>query len=176
MWTAGREGRRSRWGEEEGKKRAPGKDGGRMGVGGRKGGKKGREEEERAGRALFVVLWINHSGVIKKQERKETRLPGLEDWGAPRDTTPSSGLLLHCLLAWAQASPPTNGGPRSSPAGSLALTAQLPVPPQPCSSPPPPNSLTVRSHHLCLPRELQAVWGQFSPPPPQPAALFSFFL
>ena len=27
----------------------------------------------RAERPLFVVLWISHSGVIKKQERKEYR-------------------------------------------------------------------------------------------------------
>lgn len=76
MWRAEGEGGRSRWGEEEGKKRARG----RMGVGGRKGGRRGREEEERAGRALFVVLWTGHSGVIKKQERKEMR-PGAEGLG-----------------------------------------------------------------------------------------------
>lgn len=158
MWRAEGEGGRSRWGEEEGKKRARG----RMGVGGRKGGRRGREEEERAGRALFVVLWTGHSGVIKKQERKEM----LRDWGAPRHATPSS-LLLCSPLTRAQAAPPTNGGPCSCLADSLAPKAQLPMPPQPCSSPsqliPPLPS-----------RELQAVRGAH--PPPQPAALFfSFF-
>lgn len=48
---------------------------GRMGVGGRKGERNGREEEERAERALFVVLCMGHSGIIKKLERKEVR-PG----------------------------------------------------------------------------------------------------
>ena len=102
MWKPEREGGRSRWGEEEGKKRALGKEGG----GGRKGERNGREEEERVGRPLFVVLWISHSGVIKKQERKEM-CPGWAT-GVRAQSTPHPAGCHTSHSPWAQAAPPTS--------------------------------------------------------------------
>lgn len=167
-------------GESEGRCGGPrGREGGaggvrrkeRKGPGEGWGWEGGREEEEeerkRKGRGE-LSLWSSGPATQESLRSRKGRkcVPGLRDWGAPRHATPSS-LLLCSPLTRAQAAPPTNGGPCSCLADSLAPKAQLPMPPQPCSSPsqliPPLPS-----------RELQAVRGAH--PPPQPAALFfSFF-
>lgn len=156
MWKPEREGGRSRWGGEEGKKRALGKDGG----GGRKGERNGREEEERVGRPLFVVLWIGHSGVIKKQERKEM-CPG---WaaGVRAQSTPHPAGCDTSHSPW----------PQAAPLQVEALTLLFPAvwtsrPSSQCL-PTPAHALTllqfVYLYQLCLPSELQAVSGS-SPHP-----------
>lgn len=91
--------RRSRSGEEEGKTRALGKDG----VGG--GREKEVEERKRKGRGdLFVVPRTSHSGVIKKQERKEM-CPGLGT-GVQAQWTPHPVGPTVPHFHWPQAAPP----------------------------------------------------------------------
>lgn len=144
MWKPEGVGGRSRWGEEEGKKRAQG----RMGVGG--GREKEMEERKRKGRG-DLSLWSSGSATQESlRSRKGRKCVATGELGcAPRGHhTPPAATLPPCL-PWAQAAPPTKG--------NLRFLAVWPL----------------RPSFQCLPTPTVCVLTVQSPPHSQPGALKS---